>query len=211
MKPKPKHASKPKAVLFDLLTALIDSWTLWDRIAGNLEDGRRWRAAYLKFTYAEGRYRAYETLIREAAEAVGLVPELGDRLVERCGELAAWPEFNEVVRALEGKSSLASSPIARKGWGGLLTFVPGSHLTPSSRLNGPASTSHIQVPTGLLSTNSASSLRTACSSPGQPTIYTVPPLSGSRCTGMTVSACRCRLMRRPRRRATAVWNHLKNC
>jgi hypothetical protein len=62
MKPKPKHASKPKAVLFDLLTALIDSWTLWDRIAGNLEDGRRWRAAYLKFTYAEGRYRALRPL-----------------------------------------------------------------------------------------------------------------------------------------------------
>ena len=27
---------KPKAVLFDLLTALMDSWTLWDTIAGNV-------------------------------------------------------------------------------------------------------------------------------------------------------------------------------
>ena len=58
---------RPKAVLFDLLTALIDSWTLWDAVAGNRDDGRRWRAAYLKNTYAEGRYRPYETLVREAA------------------------------------------------------------------------------------------------------------------------------------------------
>jgi 2-haloacid dehalogenase len=50
--------ARPKAVLFDLLTALMDSWTLWDSIAENLEDGRRWRAEYLKITYAEGRYRA---------------------------------------------------------------------------------------------------------------------------------------------------------
>jgi len=49
---------RPKAVLFDLLTAIMDSWTLWDAVAGNLEDGRRWRAEYLKITYAESRYRA---------------------------------------------------------------------------------------------------------------------------------------------------------
>jgi len=36
------------------------------------------------------------------------------------------------------------------------------------------------------------------------TIYTVPLLSGSLCTGMTVLACRCRLMHRPQWRTTAV-------
>src|SRR5437868_274238 len=36
---------KPKAILFDLLTALLDSWTLWDAVAGKPADGRRWRAA----------------------------------------------------------------------------------------------------------------------------------------------------------------------
>jgi hypothetical protein len=33
--------AKPKALLFDLLTALIDSWTLWDGVAGNLHTGSR--------------------------------------------------------------------------------------------------------------------------------------------------------------------------
>ena len=56
---------RPKAVLFDLLTALIDSWTLWNAVAGNEADGRRWRAAYLRRSYGEGRYRPYETLVAE--------------------------------------------------------------------------------------------------------------------------------------------------
>jgi len=45
------------AVLFDLLTGLIDSWSLWDRVAGNREAGRRWRAKYLELTYGCGEYR----------------------------------------------------------------------------------------------------------------------------------------------------------
>jgi len=97
----------PKAVLFDLLTALIDSWTLWDAVAGNRDDGRRWRAAYLKNTYAAGRYRPYETLVREAAVAVGLSEDLGDRLTARYGELRPWPEVAAVVGALQGQVPLA--------------------------------------------------------------------------------------------------------
>jgi len=33
----------PRAVLFDLLTALIDSWTLWNKAAGLGRAGRAWR------------------------------------------------------------------------------------------------------------------------------------------------------------------------
>jgi 2-haloacid dehalogenase len=101
-----RSSSKPKAVLFDLLTALIDSWTLWDRVAGNAEDGRRWRAAYLEITYGEGRYRPYEALVREAAQAAGLSADLGERLVARYGELAPWPEVREVLGALQGTMPL---------------------------------------------------------------------------------------------------------
>jgi 2-haloacid dehalogenase len=32
------------AVLFDLLTALLDSWTLWNKVAGSAKDGGNWRA-----------------------------------------------------------------------------------------------------------------------------------------------------------------------
>jgi 2-haloacid dehalogenase len=93
---------KYRAVLFDLLTGLIDSWSLWDSVAGDPDDGRRWRAAYLKNTYAEGRYRPYETLVREAAIEVGLSPDLGDPLAARYAELSPWPEVPEILGKLQG-------------------------------------------------------------------------------------------------------------
>lgn len=67
-----------------------------------MPDGRRWRAAYLKNTYAEGRYRPYEALVREAAAEAELSPELGDRLAARYGELSPWPEVAEVLGKLQG-------------------------------------------------------------------------------------------------------------
>jgi 2-haloalkanoic acid dehalogenase type II len=88
------------AVLFDLLTALLDSWTLWSIIAGSPEDGRNWRAAYLRRTYETGAYRPYETLAAEAAAEVGLSPTLAKRLAARYGELEPWPEVREVLGAL---------------------------------------------------------------------------------------------------------------
>src|SRR5262249_24476207 len=46
----------PRAVLFELLTALLDSWSLWDAVAGSQEAGRAWRAEYLRLTYGCGAY-----------------------------------------------------------------------------------------------------------------------------------------------------------
>jgi 2-haloacid dehalogenase len=62
--------------------------------------------AYLKNTYAEGRYRPYESLVREAAVASGLSGDLGDRLTGRYGELVPWPEVAEVLGALHGQVPL---------------------------------------------------------------------------------------------------------
>jgi len=90
------------AVLFDLLTALLDSWTLWNDVAGSAEDGRRWRAAYLRRTYETGRYRPYEAIVGEAAAEVGLSPTLAALLAARYGELRPWPEVREVLGALRG-------------------------------------------------------------------------------------------------------------
>jgi len=38
------------AVVSDLSTALIDSWTLWNSVAGSKEAGLRWRKEYLRLT-----------------------------------------------------------------------------------------------------------------------------------------------------------------
>jgi len=89
------------AVLFDLLTALLDSAALWNRVAGDPEAGRRWRMAYLRNTYGAGSYRAYETLVAEAAEAVGLPRRLACDLAAGYGELEPWSEAPAVLAALQ--------------------------------------------------------------------------------------------------------------
>src|SRR5258706_4069002 len=58
-----------QAILFDLLTGLLDSWTLWNAVAGSEADGRRWRAAYLRLTYGCGGYPPNETLGAPAPRA----------------------------------------------------------------------------------------------------------------------------------------------
>ena len=88
------------AVLFDLLTALLDSWTLWNEVAGSEAAGQRWRAAYLRQTYATGAYRPYETLVAEAAEAAGLDRRLAETLDARYAELQPWPGVVPVLSTL---------------------------------------------------------------------------------------------------------------
>ena len=78
------------AVLFDLLTALLDSWTLWNDVAGGDAAGRRWRAAYLRRTYGAGAYRPYDVLVAEAAAEVGLDGRLAGALASRYAELRPW-------------------------------------------------------------------------------------------------------------------------
>lgn len=91
-------------VLFDLLTGLLDSWTLWDSVAGSEGAGRRWRAEYLRITYRTGEYRPYEDLVAEAAEAVGLGRRLAATLAERYGELRPW---HGVTKTLQGLAALS--------------------------------------------------------------------------------------------------------
>ena len=87
-------------MLFDLLTALLDSWTLWNKVAGGADRGRAWRAAYLRITYRTGAYRPYEALVAEAADAVGLPRRLADDLDARYAELRPWNDAPEVLAEL---------------------------------------------------------------------------------------------------------------
>jgi len=96
----------PKAVLFDLLTALLDSWTLWNDVAGSEERGRAWRAEYLRLTYGCGAYIPYEQLVREAAVATGLPGEAADALEARWLELPPWSGAQAALDALAGRTKL---------------------------------------------------------------------------------------------------------
>lgn len=94
-------ASAIKLILFDLLTALLDSWTVWDKAAGSQEAGRTWRMAYLKWTYECGAYRPYEVLVREAAQSVGMDEKAADRLEMFWNNIAPWQEVPKVLKELK--------------------------------------------------------------------------------------------------------------
>jgi len=79
------------AVQFDLLTALLDSWTLWNAVAGAEDSGRRWRVEYLRITHATGAYRPYEDLVAESAEPVGLDRSIAASLDARYDQRQPWP------------------------------------------------------------------------------------------------------------------------
>ena len=104
------------AVVFDLLTALIDSWTLWNSIAGSPEDGLRWRRKYLALTYQQGAYHPYEAIVRAAAEQSGVGADCADALVRRWDELPPWPETVEVVGALARSEERRVGKECRSRW-----------------------------------------------------------------------------------------------
>ena len=88
------------AIAFDLLTGLIDSWTLWNRVAGNAEAGRRWRTRYLELTYGAGAYRSYEELVSESARDAGVPAAAAQDLVLGWDDLTPWPEDRAVLGEL---------------------------------------------------------------------------------------------------------------
>lgn len=91
------------AVLFDLLTALLDSWSVWNHAAGSAADGLRWRRAYLQLTYGCGAYRPYEDLVREAAIAAGVDASAADTLTAHWNNLRPWPEAPGVLSGLRDR------------------------------------------------------------------------------------------------------------
>lgn len=97
----------PRAVLFDLLTALLDSWSVWNAAAGSEQAGRAWRAEYLRLTYGCGAYVPYEHLVRRAAEVQGLDPSVADALEANWTSLPVWSGAQEALDRLAGRTRLA--------------------------------------------------------------------------------------------------------
>jgi 2-haloacid dehalogenase len=98
---------RPKAIIFDLLTALLDSWSTWDAATTSSGHdtalGYTWRKRYLELTFACGAYRPYEDLTMQAARDVGLSDKAVEKLLEIWGALQPWPEIVGVLEKLRGK------------------------------------------------------------------------------------------------------------
>jgi len=95
----------PHAIIFDLLTALLDSWTLWNTAAGTSDAGRRWRARYLELTYGCGAYVPYESLVERAAADTGLPPSAPAALLASWDNLQPWPEAPAVLAKLRARGA----------------------------------------------------------------------------------------------------------
>ena len=93
-------SAAPKAIVFDLLTALLDSWSLWDSAASPY-DGRKWRQRYLEITFGAGAYVPYPDLVRRAAIDAGLPLSAPETLLRDWGKLQSWPEAHTVLQKLK--------------------------------------------------------------------------------------------------------------
>ena len=94
-----------KFVLFDLLSALIDSWSLWNEVAGGKERGRAWRMNYLARSYDTGAYEPYMELVADSAEATGLPRDRADEIEARWDDLQPWPEAGRALRGLSRRGA----------------------------------------------------------------------------------------------------------
>ncbi len=101
------------AIGFDLLTALLDTWSLWSDVAGDRALGMRWHAASQELLRGK-RYRPFEDVVRDAASEVG-VPRAGaDALLRRWGEFEPWPDVPAVLAKLDGTKRFIVTNCSRK-------------------------------------------------------------------------------------------------
>lgn len=88
------------AIGFDLLTALLDTWTLWSAVAGDRSTGMRWHAA--SQARLRGRvYFPFDGIVRDSAAEVGVAPAKAEELLQRWGEFDPWPDVPAVLSRLE--------------------------------------------------------------------------------------------------------------
>jgi 2-haloacid dehalogenase len=89
------------AVLFDLLTALLDSQPLWREVAGSAAVGASWREECSRLAYSAGRYRPFVEIVAQAARLAGVPSTRAADLLRGMGEQSdPWPEAPEVLRRL---------------------------------------------------------------------------------------------------------------
>ena len=87
------------AIGFDLLTALLDTWSLFADVAGGRDLGMRWHAASQSLLRGKP-YRPFEDVVRDAAGVAGVERTKADVLLRRWGESTPWPDVPDVLARL---------------------------------------------------------------------------------------------------------------
>ncbi len=87
------------AIGFDLLTALLDTWSLWKSVARDADLGMRWHAASQALLRGKP-YRPFEDIVRDSARKVGVTAAQAEEMLGRWGEVEPWPDTPEVLAQL---------------------------------------------------------------------------------------------------------------
>ena len=87
-----------RAVLLDLLMAVMDSPAIWAAAAGDERRGLLWRDAVTRRITASPAYVPYEELVRELAGELALPGEAASELFDRWPEIEPWPDSAALAR-----------------------------------------------------------------------------------------------------------------
>jgi 2-haloacid dehalogenase len=102
------------AVGFDLLTALLDTWSVWSAVAGDPQLGMRWHAASQAILRGR-RYRPFEDIVRDAAAEVGLDGQRATELLRRWGtDFRPWPDVPPVLERLDATKRFIVTNCSRR-------------------------------------------------------------------------------------------------
>jgi 2-haloalkanoic acid dehalogenase type II len=102
-----------RAIGFDLLTALLDTWTLWKAVAGEPALGMRWHAASQALLRGQA-YRPFEDIVRGSAAEVGVAAASADEMLRRWGEFEPWPDVRGVLERLDGTTRFIVTNCSRE-------------------------------------------------------------------------------------------------
>jgi 2-haloacid dehalogenase len=101
------------AVGFDLLTALLDTWSLWSDVAGDHALGMRWHGASQELLRGKP-YRPFEEIVRESARTAGIDAKRASQLLARWGEFEPWPDVLPALERLDGMKRFIVTNCSRK-------------------------------------------------------------------------------------------------
>jgi 2-haloacid dehalogenase len=102
-----------RAIGFDLLTALLDTWTLWAAVAGDRDTGMRWHGASQQLLRGRA-YRPFEDIVRESAAEIGVPAAKADELLRRWGEFEPWPDVPKVLSRLGDRTRFIVTNCSRE-------------------------------------------------------------------------------------------------
>lgn len=91
-------ARRVDAVLFDLLSAVMNSRRIWTEAAGDLQAGQEWRDAVTRRLTEAPAYVPYEAEVVAATADVGLPSSAATELFERWHEMEPWPDSAALSR-----------------------------------------------------------------------------------------------------------------